>query len=73
MFELSYFSAKRKYYDNWIKLVVGKMKDKTSGLAFKEFGGLNPNICSFLVDDSSEHKKAKGVHINFDTTTSHNE
>ena len=49
------------------------MKDKTSGLAFKEFGGLNPNICSFLVDDSSEHKKAKGVHINFDTTTSHNE
>ena len=30
-------------------------------------------MCSFLVDDSSEHKKAKGVNKNVVTTISHNE
>ena len=48
MFDFSNYSAKSKYYDDSNKLVVGKMKDET-------------NIHSFLVDDSSEHKKAKGV------------
>ena len=27
----------------------------------KEFFGLKPKMYSFLVDDNSEHKKAKGV------------
>ena len=40
-------------------LVVGKMKHKTAGVAIKEFIGLKPKMYSFLVDDSSEHKKAK--------------
>ena len=37
------------------------MKDKTNGVAIKGFLGLKAKIYSFLVDDSSEHKKAKGV------------
>ena len=43
---------------NSIKLVTGKMKDKTRGVAIEEFIGLKHNIYSFLVDNS-EHKKAK--------------
>ena len=33
MFNLSNYSAKSKYYDNSNKLVVGKMKDETAGVA----------------------------------------
>ena len=39
--------------------MVGKMKDETAGIAVKEFVGLKPNMYSFLVDNSREHKKAK--------------
>ena len=35
MFNLSNYSAKSKYYDNSNKLVVGKMKDKTGGVAIE--------------------------------------
>ena len=46
------------------------MKDETAGVAIKEFVGLNLKMYSFLVDDSSEHKKAKGFNKN--PTTSDN-
>ena len=49
-----------KYYDNCNKLHIGKMKDKTGGVAIGELVELNPKICSFLVDNNG-HKKAKGV------------
>ena len=39
----------------------------------KEFVRLKPKVSSFLVDDSGEHKKAKGVNKNIVTTVSHNE
>ena len=48
---------------NSIKLVTGKMKDKTRGIAIEEFIGLKHNIYSFLVDNS-EHKKAKSMSKN---------
>ena len=35
MFEFSNYSAESKYYDDSNKLVVGKMKDKTGGVAIK--------------------------------------
>ena len=35
MFNLSNYSAKSKYYDNSNKLVVGKMKDETGGVAIE--------------------------------------
>ena len=37
------------------------MKAETAGVAIKEFVGLKPKMDSFLVDDSSEHKKSKGT------------
>ena len=40
----SNYSANSKYYDDSNKLVVGKMKDETSGIAIKEFVGLKPQI-----------------------------
>ena len=49
------------------------MKDETAGVAIKEFVGLKPKMYSFLVDDSSEHKKAMDVNKNFVTGISHNE
>ena len=33
MFDFGNYSTKSKYYDNPNKLVVGKMKDKTAGVA----------------------------------------
>ena len=59
MFDFSNYSTKSKYYDNSNKLVAGKMKDKTAGLAIEEFVGLKPMMYSYLIDDNSEHKKAK--------------
>ena len=37
MFDFSNYSTKSKYYGNSNKLVVGKMKDETTGVAIKEF------------------------------------
>ena len=49
------------------------MKDETAGVAIEEFVGLKPKMYSYLVDDNSEHKKAKGVNKNVVATISHNE
>ena len=35
--DFSNYSPKSKYYDDSNKLVVGKMKDKTAGVAISEF------------------------------------
>ena len=48
MFGLSNYSTKSKYYDNSNKLVVGKMKDETAGIAIQEFVGLKPKMYSYL-------------------------
>ena len=45
--------------------MVGRMKDKTTGVAIKKSVGLKPKMCSTLVDHSSEHKSVV-------TTISHN-
>ena len=49
------------------------MKDETGGVAINEFVRLKPKMYLFLVDDSSEHKKAKGVNKNVVATISHDE
>ena len=48
------------------------MKDKTGGVAIKEFFGLKPKMYSFLVDNN-EHKKAKVVNRNVVATITHHE
>ena len=70
---ISNYSTKPKYFDNSNKFVVCKMKDETAGVAIEEFVGLKPKIYLYLVDDNSEHKKAKGVNKNVVATISHNE
>ena len=64
MFDFSSYSTKSKYFDNSNKLVFGRMKDETVGVAIEGFVGLKPKMYSYLVDDKSEHKKAKGVNRN---------
>ena len=48
------------------------MKDETAGVAIWEFFGLKPKMYSHLVDDNSEHEKAKGINKNVVVTISHN-
>ena len=73
MFDFSNYSANSKYYDNSKKLVIGKMKNKTAGVAIEEFVGLKSKMYSYLVNDNSEHKEAKGMNRNAVATISHNE
>ena len=73
MFDFSNYSTRSKYYDNSNKLVVGKMKDETTGVAVEEFVRLKPKMYSYFVNDNSEYKKAKGVNRNVVAGISHNE
>ena len=63
MFSFSNFCNTSKYDDS-NKLVAGKMKDERGGAPIKECVSFKPKMCSFLVDDSSKHKKAKGMNKN---------
>ena len=49
------------------------MKDETTGVAIEEFVALKPKMYLYLVDDNSDHKKAKGVNKNVIATISQNE
>ena len=70
--DFSNYTTKSKCYDNSNKLVIGKMKDETGGVAIKEFVVLKPKMYSFLVENS-EQKKAKDVNKNVVATISHSE
>ena len=48
MFDFNNYSNKSKYYDNSNKIVIGKIKVKTAGIAIDEFVRLKPKIYSFL-------------------------
>ena len=72
MFDFSNCLTKSKHHDDSNKLVIGKMKDDTGGVAIEEFVGLKPKTYTFLVDNN-EHKKAKGVNKNVVATINHNE
>ena len=61
MFNFSNYSSKSKYYDDFNKFVVDKMKGKTAGVAIEEFLRLKPKMYWYFVDDNSDHKKAKRV------------
>ena len=69
MFSFSNYLTKWKYHDDSNKLVITKMKNKTARIAIKEFLGLKAKIYFFLVDDSSEGKKAKGMNKNVAITS----
>ena len=44
MFDFNNYSIKSKYNDNSNKLVAGKMKDETAGVAIKKFVALKPKM-----------------------------
>ena len=44
MFDVSNYSTKSKYYNDSNKLVISKMKGKTTGAAIEEFIGLKPKM-----------------------------
>ena len=73
MFDFSHYSTESKYDGDSNTLVVGKSKDATAGVAINDFVGLKPKMYSFLVDDSSKHKKAKDANENVVVTISYNE
>ena len=73
MFDYSSYSTRSKCYDNSGKFVIEKMKDETRIVEIEEFVELKPKMYSFLVDDNSERKKAKGVNKNVVARISHNE
>ena len=60
MHDFGNYSFKSTDYDNSNKLVIGKMKDETAGIAIKKLVGLKPKMYSFL-EGNGQHKKAKGV------------
>ena len=70
--DFSSYSTESKYYDDSNKLVIGKMKDQTGGVAIEEFVGLKPKMYSFIVDNN-EHDKTKGVNRNVVAEIGHNE
>ena len=47
--------SSQKYYNDSNKLVIGKMKDETTGVAIKGCVVLKPKMYSFLVEENSEH------------------
>ena len=57
MLDFSNYSIKSKYDYNLNKLVIGKMKDETTGVAIKDVVGLKPKMHSYVVEDSSERKR----------------
>ena len=63
LFDLNNCWTKSKYYDDANKSVIGKLKDKTGGVAIKEFVRLKPKTYSLLAENN-ENKKAKGVNKN---------
>ena len=71
MFDFSNYSTKSKYYDNSNKVVNGKRKVETRGVAIEDFIALKPKLYSFVVD-YNEYKKVKGVNKNAVAILSHN-
>ena len=53
-------------------IIFLKMEDEAAGVAIKEFLGLKLKMYSFLIYDSSEHKKVKSVNKNVIATISRN-
>ena len=72
MLDFGNYSTKSKYYDNSNKLVIGKMKDETAGIAIKKLVGLKPKMYSFL-EGNGQHKKVKGVNRNTVSAISQND
>ena len=60
-YELECNSIERLLQKDKNKKVIGLMKDELGGKIMTKFVGLRPKTYSYLIDDGSEDKKAKGT------------
>ena len=60
-FDTSSYELDRMLSKGKNKKVIGLMKDELGGKIMKTFVGLRAKIYSYLIDDGSEDKKAKGT------------
>ena len=56
MITLKISMAKPNFFDASNKLVTGKMKGDTGGVAIEEFVGLKPKMYPFLLGDNKKQK-----------------
>ena len=56
MITLKISMAKPNFFDASNKLVIGKMKGDTGGVAIEEFVGLKPKMYPFLLGDNKKQK-----------------
>ena len=80
MYQFHYDYIKNKYCNNSrllltdTDLTLSFLNERSNRwCCYETFVGLKPKMYSFLVDDNSEHKKAKEVIKNAAVTITHNE
>ena len=60
-FDISNYKVDRPLPKGMNKKVIGLMKGELEGKIIKEFVALRPKTYSYLTDDDTIHKKAKGT------------
>ncbi|MCG7879166.1 MAG: hypothetical protein N0C90_22950 [Candidatus Thiodiazotropha endolucinida] len=60
-FDTSDYPREHFLHSDSNKKVLGKMKDETNGKPISEFVGLRSKMYSFICDDNTEEKRAKGI------------
>ena len=62
LFDFSnYKENKPKFYDSTNEKEIGKMKDEAEGIPITEFVGLRSKMYSYIRDNETGDKKAKGI------------
>ena len=63
-FDNSDYSVSSPYFDNTNKKVIGKFKDEAAGILITEFVGLRSKMYSYIKDNRTGGKTAKGIKKN---------
>ena len=63
MFDFSNYSKDSKFFDEFNKIVIGKMKDERGGVIVNEFVGLKSKMYSVKKIYGKEYNTAKGMSI----------
>ena len=61
LFDFSNYPKDSKYYNDANSILVGEMKDKTSGVPVKGFVVLNSKIYTFITEENHGSEKRKGI------------
>ena len=61
LFDNSNYSKESKYYDDSNKKIIGKFKDEAAGVPITEFVGLKSKMYSYIKNNNSGGKTAKGI------------